>query len=718
MATQLAPDHDVDSRIREVAKALEAHAEFSDKDVPGLAKLLNDYLSDSVDVNSWDSGRIDFMRRLLKVFKDSPVDNTYQDLQQYYTKDENDRLERFVEGETAEKCSHGFCDGPSLGTRHHIHRFFEDAKRIVKNLFDIDDDDQLMTIQRDLEFQNWGRTVTETPQYTCVPKNVADIQKIVRFAKKSRLAVRCAGYRHSWSPIFSRKGEILISLLPIDTATELPNIAALPLPDGRPNDLESIELLDGPARPGGKRLVRVGCATTNERLRRWCVEHNKVTLPFNIIMVEITCGGSNGPICHGAGIKHQTLSDLVRAIEYVDANGELRKITDQDSDFLKAASGAFGLMGIVTHLTIEFDAMTYAEMRPYKLPVIQTIPPPPGFPEDKIPKALRPKKPLTDEQKRKAQADFEKHANENYYSEWFWFPYADECWINCWNNTTDDSDVEVWPGPFAIFLSFLQSFTLNVLQYNKVLTEVVNQTKIAEAAVTLLSRFAMLNLPSVDDGAKPIKTHLMSMQRKLTQLSSNALHFQRAIQNIRVRDLEVEMPLIAQRTNPTKVDYTLVQQAWWDAILKCYEHSDKCPQRFPLEMRIMGGSNVILAPQLGNELGTCAIEILSLQNAVDIWQPYAQEVVDVWMSYKDPNTGERLKTRPHWAKEWLEYTVDGKPWFDKLKNEDYRDEIAEFKRILASVGKKHGWTLEDLKARFSNDLFDRLVFDDVHVAAG
>lgn len=61
----------------------------------------------------------------------------------------------------------------------------------------------------------------------------------------------------------------------------------------------------------------------------------------------------------------------------------------------------------------------------------------------------------------------------------------------------------------------------------------------------------------------------------------------------------------------------------------------------------------------------------------------------------------------------VEYTVDGKPWFDKLKNEDFKDEIPEFKRILAKIGEKHGWTLEDLKARFSNELFDRLVFDDV-----
>lgn len=42
----------------------------------------------------------------------------------------------------------------------------------------------------------------------------------------------------------------------------------------------------------------------------------------------------------------------------------------------------------------------------------------------------------------------------------------------------------------------------------------------------------MLNMPSVKEGAKPIKTHLI-----------NGLHFQRAIQNIRVRDLEVEIPV-------------------------------------------------------------------------------------------------------------------------------------------------------------------------------
>ena len=71
-------------------------------------------------------------------------------------------------------------------------------------------------------------------------------------------------------------------------------------------------------------------------------------------------GGVNGPICHGAGISHKTLSDYVRRIEYVDCNGKLRAV--DDPYLIKAAAGAFGLLGVVTHITFELDAMTYAVM--------------------------------------------------------------------------------------------------------------------------------------------------------------------------------------------------------------------------------------------------------------------------------------------------------------------------------------------------------------------
>lgn len=175
-------------------------------------------------------------------------------------------------------------------------------------------------------------------------------------------------------------------MLKLPTATKLPKIAALPLPESPPNQLESIEIISGVPRASGHTLVRVGSATTKERLRRWCIKHNRVTIPANVTMVEITLGGSNAPICHGAGRRNRTLSDLVRKIEYVDCHGDL-KVVD-NVEHLRAASGCFGLMGVVTHITLEFPPMTYAMLAPLKMPVIQAVPPPPDMTDDQIPPAL------------------------------------------------------------------------------------------------------------------------------------------------------------------------------------------------------------------------------------------------------------------------------------------------------------------------------------------
>ena len=128
----------------------------------------------------------------------------------------------------------------------------------------------------------------------------------------------------------------------------------------------------------------------------------------------MTIGGVNGPICHGAGRAHKTLSDQVVAIEYVDANGQIQTITDQKQ--LKAAAGCFGLLGVVTHITFELEAMTYAVMKPKKPPISLAIPP---LKQSDIPAALYKKwKP---EEIEAAQKDFENRATNDFYAEWFWY---------------------------------------------------------------------------------------------------------------------------------------------------------------------------------------------------------------------------------------------------------------------------------------------------------
>ncbi|TPX15992.1 uncharacterized protein E0L32_000326 [Thyridium curvatum] len=708
----------VDDRVKILENALKSDKQLNEK-LPGLESLLDDYLHQDGDFSEHD-----FHRRLLRVFRDSQVDYTYGNLLKGLTPDERNRISSFVDGTPIADCCLGFDMGPSLGVREHLqclhdahavrvsasgaqkvkglsmdglekddNIFFRFVHGLAK-LFHLDHPDKdSVVVYKDAKFQNWGLVVNYLPTYTCVPSSVKGVQRIVKFAKDHDMGVRVSGFRHSWAPIFGRNGQILISLIGLAEAEILPNTTALPLPEDAPNELESIEVASGAPRVKGNALVRVGVSTTNERLRRWCVKNKKYTLPLNVIMVEMTIGGTNGPICHGAGRAHQTLSDLVRKVEYVDCHGHLRVV--DKPEHLKAAAGCFGLMGVITHITFEMSPMSYALMAPKKIPAVRAVPPPEDI---EIPPALRVEG-LTPAQKAQDLADFERQAASDYYCEWFWFPYSDYCWVNCWNATDDPAGAVDYPNEGMILFQFISQFTMNVLQNAAVLNELITAAELDEATVTLLSRAAMFAMPD-----KPVKTYL-----------TDALHFQRGIQNIRVLDLEVEMPLPAKPDRPDAPDFGLARRAWWDAILACYRHTDRCPQRMPLEMRVMGGSEVVMAPQRGNALGTCAIEVLTLESARDIWDPYAQEVLDLWMGYRDPRSGDRLKTRPHWAKQWAQFQVEGRPWREWMKESSYKEEIVEFKDTLAAIGKEHGWTLADLKKRFSNDFFDWFYFSDGEV---
>lgn len=127
------------------------------------------------------------------------------------------------------------------------------------------------------------------PKYTFVPTTVLGLQNLVKYAKENKLRVRCSGFRHSWSSIFSADNEILVSLLDLKEVTRIPNPLAIG-PDAKPNgnELMSIDILEKPAFvSSGKNCVRVGAAVTNEAFRRWAI-HNKVkALPMDVILVEL-----------------------------------------------------------------------------------------------------------------------------------------------------------------------------------------------------------------------------------------------------------------------------------------------------------------------------------------------------------------------------------------------------------------------------------------------
>lgn len=740
------PKHlDSSQRLSKLVKAIRDDENRDSEQLPGLAKLLNEYASNEIKTPPKE----ELIRRLIRVFKDSTTERSYTHVLEKYSTEERQLINRFVvdrepasdvgkdfhiglspgarqELEDLDSQPDGFIGEGQLTAKYHspagelVHHLVDDVRSVSNTVhswfhphtnfavYDDPDHKHKVPAYFDKKFQNWGRTITNVPKVTCVPTTSYGIQQVVRYAKTWDMNVRASGYRHSWSPIFGKNGQILISTLDLHKATILPNFESMPDSEigDCPTELNAITFQESP-EPGKSRLVRVGTAVTNQQLRRWCntqEENFASTLPLNVIMVEITLGGSNAPICHGAGRKHTTLSDLVHTIEYVDANGNIQTLSKEtEPELMRAASGCFGLLGIITHITLELIPMTYAVMRPQKLPITEAIPLPPDMKIEALPQVLRPETPMTEEQRAKAQAAFEDKARNNFYAEWFWFPYTSKVWVNCWNTTDDPAGEIEYPSDTQVVIQWFQTVAAQVLQVSDAIADL--QHTFAWAQTTLMSTFALYAMPEISDQEKPIKTQL-----------PNALHFRRAIQNVRVLDTEMEIPLLPKSGVPLseakfedEIDFSNVQRAWWDAILTAYKYQDTCPQRMPLEMRITGPSQVIMAPFRGHTLGSASIEILTLENMRGkLWDDYAQEVLNHWMNLKD-SRGDYLTTRPHWAKEWYNFNVRGQPMQDYVRR-SYEHEIQEFVFRLGQIAEKQGWSMEEARKRFGNEALDYLFY--------
>ena len=165
-----------------------------------------------------------------------------------------------------------------------------------------------------------------------------------------------------------------------------------------------------------------------------------------------------------------------------------------------------------------------------------------------------------------------------------------------------------------------------------------------------------------------------------------ALHFQHCIQNMRVLNMEFEIPIPAQKDNPAKPDWSVCQKAWWHVIKSVYDRYNKnerdLPMRLALEMRITVGSNILLAPQYNNKFGTYSIEILTPINVdKEEWHKFMQEVVNSWANLTDSND-EFLNIRPHWAKQWQGLTIRNVHIEDYLKHSAYKEVIPQFRQIM------------------------------------
>ncbi len=510
------------------------------------------------------------------------------------------------------------------------------------------------------------------------PETISQVQNIVQFCIDNQLRIRVSGYRHSFGPVFAESGHVLISMLPEHTAStlphkELPN----PSPEELPNDsLLKVRVQDNSLdRYDPHFLVTVGPSVTNYHLVNLCKRYGMI-LPFNVVMTEISLGGSNAGICHGAGAQWKTLSDLVTSITWVNNQAKCQTVNATEPDLLRAAAGALGLLGPVVEITLKLLPLRYAVLKPRKVRSPQAVPPPVDF---TVPRRW-PQPP-----KNKIETDneiFEKLVRDSWYCEFFWFPFQKDSWVNCWEANGTAQDAKEYPP--RIIRDMQRSFIYITNTFQKWIKNFLPKFQ-AES----FGRLAMFALPSGVEVTAPIH---------------DALHFQHGIQNMPVWNFELEIPLPPKADKPNEPNLEIARRAWWECI-KAVEEDPDIPMRITLEMRIMGGSDIYLAPQKGNKW-TCSIEVLTKNTPQKVWYKFIQKLLDKWSSIPGVE-----RVHPHWSKEWditPPLTINGKNIRTYLL-EKYGEEINQFKGAMQRLAQKVGIQASDNRI-FSNPTWDKIFY--------
>jgi hypothetical protein len=71
------------------------------------------------------------------------------------------------------------------------------------------------------------------------------------------------------------------------------------------------------------------------------------------------------------------MADIVYGIEYVDCDGKLIAVTEDDTDphTIQALAGSFGVIGIVVSVTLKLIPMLYADLHIEKASMFSAVPP-------------------------------------------------------------------------------------------------------------------------------------------------------------------------------------------------------------------------------------------------------------------------------------------------------------------------------------------------------
>lgn len=405
------------------------------------------------------------------------------------------------------------------------------------------DEAQRLLPRRGGVIRNWGRTFLCQPQLVAAPRDLDDLAAAVALGLREGKRIRVMGAGLTWSSFCATDDMLIFSA-----------------------HLDRVEVdLSVPARPA----VWAECGASN-RVINAALRQEGLQLPWNVVLENVTIGGTTTMGTHGSGRDTSCMGDLVEAFEVIDARGQRRVLSEETlgAEGMAAARLSLGLFGVIARVRLRVEAACLVEQRDELLPFAEAL------------------------------ARAEALVAERDSVELYWAPLTDQIWLRSFSRTQKER-------------TFAQHGLLFGLRN---LAEMLVYTNLQR----LIARFAPRLLP----GLLRLGYRALPMRRRVLP-QTDAIHYRSWCELRRSSCIEVGFKVDAGFAN--------VRAAVLAAQRIIKEHASR--GSFPVDMfmnvRFIGPSRALLSPAYGPGL-TCYIEVLSWGRPA-AWEDASGAIAAAWL---------------------------------------------------------------------------------------
>jgi L-gulonolactone oxidase len=408
---------------------------------------------------------------------------------------------------------------------------------------ELDSAERQHILRRDgVRWNNWGRTFHCVPLTICVPMTIRDLCATVRQASEESRKIRMVAGGFTWSSM-AATDDILVFC----------------------ERLNKVEI------ERDRKTVWAECGATNRQING-ALAAKGLQLPFNVVLENVRIAGVVSMGTHGSGKDTGTISDLVEALEVIDASGNLRILSEKTigAEAMEAARFGLGVFGVIARVQLRVEPEYRVLQIDRKMRISETI------------------------------ADLPRLVREHDSVEVFWFPYTKWAWVRTFDRTHR---------PMT-----LRSHGIGFLTRN--FFEMV----VGVGSLSAVSKWYPAALP----GLVGVFAGMLGFHERVVRLT-DAVHYRRWVELVRTTCVEVGFKVDDDDFSNFRRVFHGTRQ-----LVDDWTKRGKYPFDLTVNIRFVGSSRALLSPAYGPGL-TCYIEALFARKSA-YWKAFTIELFNLWVS--------------------------------------------------------------------------------------